>query len=179
MNGGLEQFYIWFGVCLASFTAYSYIRVVESWGKVSPQKRIMEPSTAFAGLLAWISMIANDLMYGDFGIGATIGLIAACLGIILIVMAVFHVPPKRGEVGPEHKKLSFPSSGIYAYLRHPLNDGLVLTFIGFPLAAGAVYSLFAAVLWALFVVFWGMLEDQMLAEEHGSEFIDYQARTFF
>ena len=179
MNGGLEQFYIWFGVCLASFTAYSYIRVVESWGKVSPQKRIMEPSTAFAGLLAWISMIANDLMYGDFGIGAPIGLIAACLGIILIVMAVFHVPAKRGKVGPGYKSITFPTSGIYAYLRHPLYDGLVLMFIGFPMAVGAVYSLFAAVLWALFVVFWGMLEDQMLTEEHGSDFINYQARTFF
>ena len=89
MSGGLEQFHIWFAVCLASFTAYSYIRVVESWGKVSPQKRIMEPSTAFAGLLGYINMIANDLMYGDFGLGAMIGLIAACLGIILIVMAVF------------------------------------------------------------------------------------------
>ncbi len=179
MSGGLEPFHIWFGVCLASFTAYSYIRVVESWGKVNPQKRIMEPSTAFAGILAWINMIANDLMIGDFGIGSIIGLVGACVGIFLIVTAVFHVPPKRGDVGPEHKKMTFPTSGVYAYLRHPHYDGLVLVLLGFPLAAGAVYSLFAAVLWALFVLFWGMLEDQMLTEEHGSEYMDYQARTFF
>ncbi|MGZ3322898.1 MAG: methyltransferase family protein, partial [Xanthobacteraceae bacterium] len=57
------------------------------------------------------------------------------------------------------------SSGLYAYVRHPMYAGALLFFIGTPLLLGSWFGLAAAPMLVVVLAARAVMEERMLAEE--------------
>ena len=70
-------------------------------------------------------------------------------------------------------------SGPYAYVRHPINTGLLLAFLGTGLGINQWRAALAVVLaWTAFCMK-ARTEEKMLAQEFGEHFADHRQRTGF
>lgn len=101
-----------------------------------------------------------------FLLGATLGFIAfRALGSALTPTPV---PIQRAGLR---------TTGVYAYVRHPIYSAVLLMVAGYLIAFGSIWSVVVAL--ALLVFFWlkSRWEDQLLAATYGSEWIAWAAQT--
>lgn len=99
-------------------------------------------------------------------IALTIGLVLACLGGKQLVKGNL-----RGIKGIPDRLIT---KGLYARMRHPLNLGLMLIFVGWYAIFPGIYSLmFLVCLIAALVIetFW---EERNLIKKFGNEYLEYK-----
>ena len=72
----------------------------------------------------------------------------------------------------ESKKLT--TTGINAYVRHPLYFGILLFLVGVVLVAPSAKNLVFACISALYLIVGTKLEEQKLISEFGQEYVDYK-----
>ena len=80
----------------------------------------------------------------------------------------------RIAIQPEHQLIQ---TGPYAWGRHPFYTGLLACLIGFPAAFGSWIGLPVAAAASLVVRYRGSVEERLLAEAFGEEFVALKART--
>ena len=101
------------------------------------------------------------------------------VGSVMLIMAAVNTLGKEWSVTArlvEGHKLA--TSGVYAYLRHPIYTGM----LGMLLATGVAYSYWVALLAALVIFFIGTMirirsEERLLREAFGQNFDDYTQRV--
>jgi protein-S-isoprenylcysteine O-methyltransferase Ste14 len=102
-------------------------------------------------------------------------LIALCMYLAQLSMREnsFAAPVVKIQSERGHRVVS---SGIYAYIRHPIYAGALLFFVGAPLLLGSWYGLAAAVVMAATLVVRTLFEERMLMDELPG-YRDYAARV--
>jgi len=118
-------------------------------------------------------MIYFDPIKGNLPLVATlpIGLGLALIGGILVYLSV------KAKNGFE-KTDQLITTGVYKKIRHPMYLGMLLTFIGFPLAFQCWLTLASTVIWLSMIFLWRHWEQQELANRFGEEYIRYTKRTW-
>lgn len=106
---------------------------------------------------------------------ALIGLLIAFLGIIIWILGFLTL---RGSfsIAPKAKRLI--KTGIYEHLRHPIYNGIVLTFFGLGLAKGSLISLlFTIFILYPFLKYRSRLEEKTLLKKFGGKYKKYINNT--
>jgi protein-S-isoprenylcysteine O-methyltransferase Ste14 len=105
--------------------------------------------------------------------------ILVAVGSVMLIMAAVNTLGKEWSVTArlvEGHKLA--TSGVYAYLRHPIYTGM----LGMLLATGVAYGTWVALVAALVIFFIGTMirvrsEERLLREAFGQNFDDYAQRV--
>lgn len=109
------------------------------------------------------------------------------LGISMIIMATGIGIFARRQLGDnwshaaeyqikrDHKLIT---TGIYAYIRHPIYLGLILTCLGVQLIVGSYLILLAMVVIPWICYFQSKKEETLLLRHFGKEYEAYQKRTY-
>lgn len=131
-------------------------------------------------------LIGGLLVAGVRGKGDIDGpmlLLAVTLGTILIGIGAFLV---FAGIRGLHKSVSpFPmpnddaylvTDGVYAYVRHPIYLGLMLTSFGWAAAMDSLAALVMAVILTVFLVLKSQREEAWLRQRY-PEYVSYAART--
>ena len=69
------------------------------------------------------------------------------------------------------------TSGVYQYIRHPLYLGDICRNIGVPLFFNSLSGLILIILGNIFLLIRIRIEEDLLIEEFGDEYIEYKKRT--
>lgn len=98
------------------------------------------------------------------------GIIVGLLAARELSSALTPTPvPREGE--------RLRTSGIYAWVRHPIYTAVLTAALGYTVAIGGRWQLLITALLAVFFVAKSRWEDSLLASEHGAEWEEYQRRT--
>lgn len=103
---------------------------------------------------------------------ALLGLIISIFGLVIWILGFLTL---RGSfaIAPKAKKLI--KTGIYEHVRHPIYNGILLTFFGLGLAKGSIISvLFTIFILYPFLKYRSRLEEKKLLESFGDEYKKYQ-----
>jgi len=163
-----------FVACFVTYVLHTESHYSSGKGK-KPRfpERFIEISV-MVGYLAWFSMMFSDplkmLPYPSFQTPA--GIIIGVAGILVIAKA--H---KQKDGFSETDKLV--TTGMYSKIRHPIYFGMMLAYIGFPIASGSMMTLASAVVWGVFALAWKRWEEKGLVKRFGNEYIEYKKKTLF
>lgn len=69
------------------------------------------------------------------------------------------------------------TDGVYAYLRHPIYSAILVAALGFTIALGSWWTLAGVVVLAVFFTIKYRWEDRLLAQEYGTAWQEWAART--
>lgn len=69
------------------------------------------------------------------------------------------------------------TSGVYSYVRHPIYSAILLAALGFTIALGSWWTLLGLVALVAFFAVKYRWEDRLLAQEYGTAWQDWAART--
>lgn len=104
-----------------------------------------------------------------------LGLLIATIGLILWILG-FITLKSSFAISPKAKKLV--KRGIYENLRHPIYNGILLTFFGLGLARGSIISLvFTVFVLFPFLKYRSRLEEKTLLNKFGQEYKEYLENT--
>jgi protein-S-isoprenylcysteine O-methyltransferase Ste14 len=157
----------------------------DRWTRIVPEP--IERSTfvlfASVGLLviAWLwrpvptiiwelDGVAGSLLWGVYG-----------LGLAIVVLSTFQISHTEFAglqqvysyfQGRDPTPIPFQTSGFYQYVRHPMMTGLLLWFWATPLMTGG--HLLLAGMFSLYIVFGTRLEERMLLDIYGDEYVEYR-----
>ncbi|MBR9704808.1 isoprenylcysteine carboxylmethyltransferase family protein [Candidatus Pacearchaeota archaeon] len=97
--------------------------------------------------------------------------------IVFLGMFYFSLKKNKEAVYGVDRISNVVRNGIYSKIRHPIYVGdfilIVGMFILFPM-----FSFFISLFWVLFVLlFWMKLEEKLMIEKFGGEYIDYKKRV--
>lgn len=106
---------------------------------------------------------------------ALLGLIISISGLVIWILG-FLTLKGSFAIAPKAKKLI--KSGIYEHLRHPIYNGIILTFFGLGLAKGSIISLlFTIFILYPFLKYRSRLEEKTLLQKFKKEYKDYIANS--
>jgi protein-S-isoprenylcysteine O-methyltransferase Ste14 len=172
----MEEIYFFaaFLVCFISYVLHteSHYSAARSRNPRFPE-RFIEISVV-VGYFAWISMMFSDpLKFQPYPVfQMPLGIIVGIAGIAVIAKA--H---KQKEGFSETEKLV--NTGVYSKIRHPLYFGMMLAYIGFPIAFGCMMTLASAAVWGSFAFTWKTWEEKELVRRFGNDYIEYKKKTLF
>lgn len=156
--------------------------IIRSVYELLKHKKILKPNkltfvivfTNMALLWAsWFSLCSLDIYRIDFpAIIRFTGVLIIVIGIFTFLTALFTIKTLESYDG------DLITIGIYSKIRHPMYMGFILWLIGFPIAFGALFSLFLSLLFVANVLFWRYLEEKEL-EDRFPSYTDYKRSTFF
>lgn len=105
-------------------------------------------------------------------------LINTLIGVLLISAGVFAFLIPAQRVTKHFKENKLCTTGIYAYLRHPIYASWILAIVpGIVVISGAVLGvMIPLIMYVLFKIMIGE-EEQYLKTKFGQDYIDYQKRV--
>ncbi|MDQ2732447.1 MAG: isoprenylcysteine carboxylmethyltransferase family protein [Armatimonadota bacterium] len=114
----------------------------------------------------WSNVLPYITIAGDM-------LTALGFAIILLVFKENTFASATIELFEEQKVIS---TGMYAFVRHPMYAGALLLFIGTPLALGSYWGLLAS-LAELSALTWRLLDEERFLAKHLVEYSNYCAKV--
>jgi len=134
-------------------------------------------SISFVGLLLYTASVYSVLVFTPIPVSQYLGLMMAAIGIFVIKRAFrkYSFKAFMGLKAENHETLI--TSGMQAYVRHPLYTGTIALFIGYfifnPLASNLVMllSLF------LYLPFGIRSEERKLISAYGQAYLAYRKDT--
>lgn len=137
-------------------------------------------------LINSLFLIAILIGLGDFRflqhpnkikIGCIIGILIFILGVLLYLKAKYALGDQFSNILTIVDNPRLITYGIYSYIRHPYYTGGILIGIGSQLAFNSILGL-AVMFLPILLTFWIIpIEERMLIEHFGEEYIDYVKRT--
>jgi protein-S-isoprenylcysteine O-methyltransferase Ste14 len=100
------------------------------------------------------------------------GLAAVALGTALAVAGMW-------QLGGLENINHLVKTGVFSRVRHPMYAGFLLWILGWCGYTGAVGGMLLAPLGIASVLWWGHLEESVLAAQYGTEYGEYQDVTWF
>jgi protein-S-isoprenylcysteine O-methyltransferase Ste14 len=108
-----------------------------------------------------------------------LGTVVTILGAALALMARLHLGRRAIPIVATVENATLCKEGLYQSIRHPIYSGFSLAFLGHQISFMFIPGLIA---WMLFIVtFIGariQLEEQMLVEQFGARYTEYQRGTW-
>lgn len=140
------------------------------------QKIIM--SIASAAFVACLVIPALDFRFGwshlpVYGVIAGDVLVAAFFYIAYLAFRVNRFAASTIQVASDQQVVS---SGIYAFVRHPMYAGGLALFIGMPLALGSYWGILPFLI-ALPVLIWRLSDEERLLAKNLPGYTDYCAKV--
>ncbi len=162
-------FYILMFIVFAMNIFHINLHLREYGGKpdLLPYKYV-SPMVSF-GWFAWVAMLFTDPIRVSFGHWRIPGLFAGVLGIVLVYLGHRDVPFE------DQRKLV--TTGVFAYVPHPIYYGSILCLVGFPVATGSLYTLYASFFLVILNLYWRHMEEKNLIKRFGSDYKDYKMKT--
>lgn len=165
-------FLIALAVTLLSFIMHTWEHYLDHNGRKSGLPKCTIDVAVTAGYISWIYMIFSDPFQMPLPYALPIGL---ALGMLGLITAGLGAREKKGFT--EVDKLV--TTGIFSRLRHPIYVGMALLYIGFPLAAGSIFTMACTILWLPFILAWRHWEQLELTRRFGKKYRDYMKSTLF
>lgn len=106
-----------------------------------------------------------------------VGVLLMVAGIVIGVLAARELSSALTPTPVPRQGEQLRTSGVYAWVRHPIYTAVLLLALGYTIAVGGRWQLLTTALLAVFFVAKARWEDSMLAVEHGAEWEEYQRRT--
>ena len=94
------------------------------------------------------------------------------LGLILALGALFQL---RGVENIDH----LVTTGLFAFVRHPMYLGFILWIVGWSVYNGAMASFMAGLIGIANILYWQHLEDNHLLATFGEKYLHYRQHTWF
>ena len=162
------------GLCLLGATVRSLYERQKAAGRVAPGNRAIF-AVVFAGMMlllgGWPLLGAHDpvrLALPDAARWLGLAAVAAGLG-----LAAGGLLSLRGVEDIDH----LVTTGVFAWLRHPMYAGFVLWIAGWIVVYGAVISLGVGLVCAGCIVSWRGLEEVALEARYGDSYRAYRQRS--
>jgi len=94
-------------------------------------------------------------------------------GCILVGSALY----KFGTIPSPRKKSNLITSGAYRLVRHPTYSGTVIAVLGWTILLKSIISIVYFPLLFLLYFFAIVVEERILIEEYGNEYIEYKQKV--
>lgn len=144
--------------------------------KSQAQRLVTLQFILFALLAAAYLLLPN----GQVSWARIIGIILTAAGLITVMVAILTyslVNRNMVNVSPEpNANNKLVQTGIYAYVRHPIYTGVMLTAVGTSVAHGHVVGLIIAVILCLFFFYKSTFEEKLLMQAY-PEYTAYRQRA--
>lgn len=135
--------------------------------------------------LAWIAALlvtAWEFIYTQravyrFGFVNVIGLISMLSGIVIRKWAKMNLGRNFSSGLRILNGHRLVTDGIYRYIRHPAYSGNFLFWFGTPLLFSSLYGFLVMLLLVPCFLYRMKIEESMLIERFGDEYLDYMKRT--
>jgi len=138
-------------------------------------------------LINGLFFIAIIMGLGDFfflkhlpntiGLGNIIGVSLFVLGVFLYILAKSALGDQFSNILTMADNLRLITYGIYSYIRHPYYLGGILIGVGIQLSLSSILGL-TVMFFPIMLVMWLIpIEERMLIESFGEEYIEYMKRT--
>lgn len=166
-------FIVAFSLTLLSYLIHTISHWQEHHSKRSWFSHKIVSTIIDLGFVTWGAMIYFDPVRADWplGISLPIGLALGFVGILLVILST---QAKEGF----DKTDRLITKGVYSKIRHPMYLGMILTFIGFPLAFQTLLTLSSIIVWLPMILLWRYWEEQDLKKRFGQKYLDYQSKTW-
>ncbi len=69
------------------------------------------------------------------------------------------------------------TNGVYRFIRHPIYLAAILYVLGWPLIFSSLYGFFVALAFIPCILYRIKIEERMLIEEFGEQYVDYMKHT--
>lgn len=116
-----------------------------------------------------------DLWPPDFA--GVVGVLLITAGVVVGVLAARELSTALTPTPVPREGEQLRTSGVYAWVRHPIYTAVLLLALGYTIAVGGRWQLLTTALLAVFFVAKARWEDSLLSAEHGAEWEEYQRRT--
>jgi len=110
-------------------------------------------------------------------LSAALGVMLIVAGVVLFMAAAKTLSTALTPTPVPLADQNLRTSGVYAWLRHPIYSAVLLAAAGFTLCVGSWWQVLVTAALVVFFVLKAQWEDTMLSEQHGSEWEAYRART--
>ncbi|MEA3451443.1 MAG: isoprenylcysteine carboxylmethyltransferase family protein [Bacteroidota bacterium] len=133
-------------------------------------KNILLIAVIFGLTLGVVLMYDVDLPISDKQIIPYTGLLLIVLGMFLRVLAAINLRKSTGN--------AVKTNGTYKLIRHPAYLANLISFAGVGLCFNNILSFFV-ILVPIYIAFLHKIriEEKILTEEHGDEYVDYMKKT--
>lgn len=109
-----------------------------------------------------------------------LGIALLTLGIVLVMVSILThqlINQRLVNVSPEpNASNQLVRTGIYAYIRHPIYAGVILTALGAALAHGHIITLLLAVIVGAFFTYKSTFEEKLLSQAY-PQYADYRQQA--
>lgn len=155
------------------------------WSKKNSQKTNQDRGSYKVNVvISWISLFIVFVFRG-FGIGIFsgnlqyVGLILLAVGIILREWSIWVIGKHFTVRVQVSEKAKLVTQGPYKYIRHPSYTGILLTFLGIPLAVGTWFGAIVAIIAKGIAIQYRIhIEEEALQAAFGPEYEEYKKRTW-
>lgn len=106
-----------------------------------------------------------------------VGVPMMAAGVVLGVVASRRLGSALTPTPVPISEAGLRTDGVYAYLRHPIYSAILLAALGFTIALGSWWTLAGVVVLTLFFMVKYRWEDRLLAQEYGTAWQEWAART--
>lgn len=106
-----------------------------------------------------------------------VGVLLVASGVVVGLLAARELSSALTPTPVPRKGERLRTSGVYAWVRHPIYTAVLLVALGYTVAVGGRWQLLTTALLAVFFVAKARWEDSLLSAEHGAEWEEYQRRT--
>jgi protein-S-isoprenylcysteine O-methyltransferase Ste14 len=130
------------------------------------------------GILALGVVSALDHKHGWSNVPVFVillGDLLVAVGLVLVLLVFRANPFAASTVTVEHGQTVI-STGPYAFVRHPMYSGLLLVFLGLPLALGSWWGLLIFPL-LVAVLIWRLTDEERYLAEHLPGYREYRSRV--
>ncbi|MCP9768588.1 isoprenylcysteine carboxylmethyltransferase family protein [Lacihabitans sp. LS3-19] len=105
-----------------------------------------------------------------------LGLGIAILGLAIVIIALFHLDKNLTAFPTPKVQSELITSGLYAFMRHPIYSGILLTVFGFSAFSDSIYRLIISFSLLVLFYFKTNYEEKKLKNKY-PEYSNYKAKT--
>ena len=168
------------GICLAMVVlelalAHRGSAEASSRAKLTDQIMILGTTAALVSGLASVPLRIGDIEPRPLALVA--GILLGLAGVALRALAMTTLGRSYSLTPQVDAEQAIVTTGPYRLIRHPGYAGILLTILGLQLIAGTWVALAAALFVILPVPVRIRLEEQMLIEQRGTRYEEYERRT--
>ncbi len=164
-----------FAICLFAHVLRTIYSVMKYRKKLNPRNKVMFLLMFTVMTILWMSfflMCDNDITKLNLPEVVKIcGFILSIAGLFLFIVPLVQL---RGLENIDR----LVTSGVYAFIRHPMYLGFIFWVIGYPVAKDVQLSFFSSLIWIPNILYWRSLEEKELLVVF-KEYAAYKKRTIF
>lgn len=106
-----------------------------------------------------------------------VGVAMILLGVAIRMVAIMTLKANFSGMLRIREGHTLTKNGIYRWIRHPAYLGAIILFLGIPVMESSVFGLLVMFLLVPYLIHRIKLEEKMLTERFGAEYVEYARQT--